>query len=227
MVFLSRGVTEATISTFIFILLIAMPSHTAFLNYFKQNSDYLPLRMSRGAISWNFIRAKVPWKIIFLMGGGLMLAEGSRVTQISYHIANYSITLRHCPKILVSFVYCLPVFLLTQVLGNSPLAYISLPIIVDLAQCHQIHPLYFMVPVTLICSLALTTPAGTGANALVVGFANIRAIDVAQTGALPALISFFLVWGSFPLYGRLLFPEIDEVHEGNGTSTCVAHPILK
>lgn len=220
-----RSVSEATVSTLIFILLIAMPSHVSFLNYFGSESNYLPQRRSRGAISWHFVRAKVPWKAIFLMGGGLVLAEGSRVTQMSYHIANYIITLDHFPKLFLSFVFCCPVFLLTQVIGNSPLAYMSLPIIVDLAECHQIHPTYFMIPVALMCSLALTTPSGAGANALVVGFANIRAVDVAQVGLVPAVVSFFLVWLSFPLYGSLLFPEIREKDfTGNGSS-CSEHVI--
>lgn len=212
-------------STLILILLIACPSHLSFWNYFKKDDDhgYLPKRRSRGAISWNFVRAKVPWRILFLMGGALNLAEGSRQTEMNYHIANVIVTLEHFPKLFLSLVFSFPVFLLTQVTGNSPIAHMTLPIIVDLAECHQIHPTYFMVPVALICSLALTTPSGTGANALIVGFANIRAVDVAQIGLLPAVLSFVLVWLSFPMYGSVFFPEImQRENRGNGT-TCDTH----
>lgn len=204
-----------------------MPSHLSFLNYFKSDATYLPLRRSRGAISWQYIRAKVPWRIIFLMGGGLILAEASRVTQMSFHIANLIIKMDHFHKLLLSFVFCFPVFLLTQVIGNTPLAHMSLPIIIDLAECHEVHPMYFLIPVTIICSLALTTPAGTGAHALVVGFANIRSVDVVQIGILPAVISFLMVWLSFPLYGELLFPEITEIVYNINGSRCQEHLIVK
>lgn len=123
---------EATISTLILVLLVAFPSHLSFMNYFKDDSDYLPLRRSRGAISWNYVRYKVPWRIIFMMGGGLTLAEGSRVTQMSYSLADYIYTFDRFPKFFLLFILCFPVFLLTQVFGNVPLAYIILPVIKDL-----------------------------------------------------------------------------------------------
>ena len=198
--------TEATVSTTILIILISSPSHSTFLNYFKAGDHYLPARRSRGAISWNFAKVRVPWRILFLMGGGLTLAEGSHVTKLSSVIANVIVTLKEYPKMSVSFVICFPVFLLTQVMGSSPTAHMVLPIILALVNCHQVHPTNFTIPVTLMCTMGLTSAAGSGVNAVVVGFANIRSSDVAKIGILPAVLSFLMIWGSFPLYGHYFFP---------------------
>lgn len=113
---------------------MVFPSHLSFINYFKKDSDYLPLRRSRGAISWNYVRNKVPWRIIFMMGGGLTLAEGSRATHMSNSLADYIYTFDRFPKFFLLFILCFPVFLLTQVFGNVPLAYIILPVIKDLVR---------------------------------------------------------------------------------------------
>lgn len=203
----------------------ACPSHLSFWNYFSKKDAYLPNRRSRGAISWNFVRVKVPWRILFLIGGGMSLAEASHKIQMATHIANFVTTLDHFPHLVLSLLFYLPVFVLTQAIGNAPLAHMILPIIVDLAVCHQIHPTYFMIPATIICSLALTTPAGTGANALIVGFANIRAVDIAQIGLVPAIVSFLLVWLSFNAYGPLLFPEIDQRSYAKNLTDCEQHLI--
>lgn len=72
----------------------------------------------------------------------------------------------------------------------------------------MIHHTYLLIPVTLICSFSFMTAVGTGANALVVGFSNMRGYDMASTGLVPAIVSFLAVWLSFPLYGAFFFPEI-------------------
>lgn len=72
----------------------------------------------------------------------------------------------------------------------------------------MIHHTYLIVPASLVVSFSFTTAVGTAANALVVGFSNIRGYDMAITGLAPAIMSFVVVWLSFPIYGALFFPDI-------------------
>lgn len=130
----SRDVTEASVATLSLILLMAFPSHMSFLNYFKKESDYLPQRRSRGALSWYYVRAKVPWRMIFLMGGSRALALGSRETKLTNGIIGYIHSMKDMPNMLMSFLSCLPVLILTQVFGNAPLARTILPVISEMVR---------------------------------------------------------------------------------------------
>lgn len=76
------------------------------------------------------------------------------------------------------------------------------------ADCHMIHHTYLLIPATLVCSFSFTTAVGTGSNALIVAFSNIRGYDLAMTGLAPAMVSFVVVWLTFPLYGSFFFPDI-------------------
>lgn len=51
----------------------------------------LPTTPSQGLITWKYINTKVPWSLIFLLGGGFALAEGGMYIHIYHYCHNISL----------------------------------------------------------------------------------------------------------------------------------------
>lgn len=72
----------------------------------------------------------------------------------------------------------------------------------------ELHPLYLMLPVAISCSYAFMMPVGTPPLALVAGLAYIRTKDLIKAGVGVKLIMLLIIWGIFPIYGPIVYPEI-------------------
>lgn len=128
-----RKVKDATPAIFIVICLFIIPSTFGFLNYFKcGKARNLPTEPSSGLITWKFINQKVPWSLIFLLGGGFALAEGGRVSGMSYILGQSLSSLKTLPPLLLLFVVCLSAQILTEFTSNVAIANILLPVLAEM-----------------------------------------------------------------------------------------------
>lgn len=124
-----RKIKDATPAIFIVISLFMIPANLSFFNYFKKNSKDLPKQPSSGLITWKFINQKVPWSLIFLLGGGFALAEGGRASGMSEILGQSLTGLKTLPPLLLLFIVCLTAQCLTEFTSNVAIANIILPVL--------------------------------------------------------------------------------------------------
>lgn len=129
---LRSKVKDATPAIFIVIALFIIPSTFGCLKYFKRGERNLPTEPSSGLITWKFINQKVPWSLIFLLGGGFALAEGGRVSGMSYILGNSLTSLKTLPPLVLLFVVCLTAQILTEFTSNVAIANILLPVLAEM-----------------------------------------------------------------------------------------------
>lgn len=129
-------------------------------------------------ITWKFVNAKIPWGLIFLLGGGFALAEGGKKTGMSAMLGNSLVGLKDLPPIVLLLIVCLTAQVLTEFASNVAVANILLPVLAEMSIAIEMHPLFLMFPTALSCSMAFHTPVGTPPNAIVAGVAHIRTKDM-------------------------------------------------
>lgn len=129
---------DATPAIFIVICLFIIPSTWGCMRYFKRGERNLPTEPSSGLITWKFINQKVPWSLIFLLGGGFALAEGGRVSGMSYILGNSLTSLKTLPPLVLLFVVCLTAQILTEFTSNVAIANILLPVLAEMV--NYLHP---------------------------------------------------------------------------------------
>jgi len=82
----------------------------------------------------------------------------------------------------------------------------------------KIHPLYLMMPVTLMCSYAFRMPVATPPNAIITVAGHLQTRILIAVGCFPAMYSLivqvilFPTWGAF-IYGIGEFPAWAEQHD--------------
>lgn len=202
-------VKDATPAIFIVIALFIIPANWGCINYFKRKSENLPNVPSPGLITWKFINAKVPWSLVFLLGGGFALAEGGRVSGMSAMLGQSLAGLKTLPILLLLFVVCLTAQILTEFTSNVAIANIMLPVLAEMAIAIEIHPLYLMFPAALSCSMAFHMPVGTPPNAIVAGVVNIPTKQMAIAGIGPTIFTLLTVWATFPTWGVFVYDELN------------------
>ncbi|XP_055698956.1 protein I'm not dead yet isoform X2 [Phlebotomus papatasi] len=218
-------VKDATPAIFIVIVLFIIPANWKFLNYFKRHSTAanLPKTPTPGLITWKYIHTKVPWSLIFLLGGGFALAEGGRESKMSELLGNSLAGLKTLPPLLLLFVVCLTASCLTEFTSNVAIANIMLPVLAEMAIAIEVHPLFLMYPAALSCSMAFHMPVGTPPNAIVAGVGNIATKDMAIAGIGPTIFTLIVVWASFPTWGAVVYPELstfpDWARHGSAAAT--------
>lgn len=214
-------IKDATPAMFIVIALFMIPANWRCLKFFRGNPGRLPNEATPGLITWKYINQKVPWSLIFLLGGGFALAEGGKVSGMSALLGHSLSGLKTLPPLLLLFVVCLTAQTLTEFTSNVAICNIMLPVLAEMAIAIEIHPLYLMLPAALSCSFAFHMPVGTPPNAIVAGLGNIAIKDMAVAGIGPTIFTLVVVWASFPTWGAIVYPELatfpDWARPVNGT----------
>lgn len=189
---------DATPAIFIVVVLFMLPANWDFLNFCKARPDSLPKTATPSLITWKYINAKLPWSLIFLLGGGFALARGGKETGMSAMLGDSLSSIKDFPFLLVLFLICLFAQIFTEFASNVAVANVMLPVLAEMSKTMGVHPLYLMYPAALSCSMAFHTPVGTPPNAIAAGVANINTKDMVSddvVGHLPicfCLISDFI-----------------------------------
>jgi sodium-dependent dicarboxylate transporter 2/3/5 len=136
---------------------------------------------------------KVPWDIVLLFGGGFALAEGFVQSGLSKMMSQSFIGLIDLPPIAIIAMVSFIIVFATELLSNSALITIMLPVLASLAIEMKVDPIMFMVPATLSVSLAFMLPVGTPPNAIVFSSRRLSVFDMSKTGFLLNWIGIILV----------------------------------
>ncbi|XP_062550594.1 protein I'm not dead yet-like [Armigeres subalbatus] len=205
-----KKIQDATPAIFTLIALFIFPANWQWLNFLKINPTYLPTQRTPSLITWKYINDKTPWSLIFLLGGGFALAEGGKASGMSEMIGQWLSVLKHLPLLLLLFIVCFVVQILTEFASNVAICNIVLPVMAEMSLAIELHPLYLMLPVAISCSYAFMMPVGTPPLALVAGLGHIQTKDLMKAGVGVKVIMLLIIWGIFPIYGPLVYPEINE-----------------
>ncbi|NWT79343.1 S13A2 protein, partial [Lanius ludovicianus] len=176
-------VTDATVALFISIVLFILPSD--FSNKGReeeQTGGKARFRAPPPLLDWKVVQEKMPWNIVFLLGGGFALAKGSEESGLSEWLGTKLTPLQTIPHPAIAFLLCLLIATFTECTSNVATTTLFLPILASMAEAICLNPLYVMLPCTLSASLAFMLPVATPPNAIVFSYGQLRVIDMAKAG---------------------------------------------
>jgi len=132
---------------------------------------------------------RVPWDLVLLFGGGIALATGFTATGLSQ--AAGEALARGAGSSQTVFVGLVALFCTfgTEVISNTALANIVMPIFAETARAGAIAPAHLLVPAAMACSCAFMMPAATGPNAIAFGTGRVRIAQMVRAGIVANLLA--------------------------------------
>jgi sodium-dependent dicarboxylate transporter 2/3/5 len=151
----------------------------------------------RGIINWEDVKG-VSWGIFFMIGAGLALGAALTRTGATDWVAELISPLVSGPPLIVSLL--LLVFLsalLTNVMNNTTIAAVFVPILISLALTDTtLNPVLLVLAVTLATTFGYSLPSASGRMALVSASGTVTARDMMRYGLVATVIS-ALILGLF------------------------------
>ncbi|NXO53969.1 S13A2 protein, partial [Aramus guarauna] len=174
-------VTDATVAIFISVLLFIIPSDISKRDK-QQTGSESKIQPPPALLDWKVVHQKMPWNIVFLLGGGFALAKGSEQSGLSAWLGSKLTPLQHIPHPAIAIVLCLLIATFTECTSNVATTTLFLPILASMAEAICLNPLYVMLPCTISASLAFMLPVATPPNAIVFSYGQLKVIDMAKAG---------------------------------------------
>ncbi|MCB0804440.1 MAG: SLC13/DASS family transporter [Bacteroidales bacterium] len=183
-----KYINDGTVAILIGILFFLIPA--------RRGSDFI--------LDWQTAQ-QIPWRIILLFGGGFALADGFTKSGLSAWIGESmgGFGALH-PLIIILLISTIMIFL-TEVTSNTATAQMILPIVAALSVSVNVHPLLFMLPVTIAGSMAFMLPVATPPNAIIFGTDKVRILDMSKTGFVLNLVGIIFITLAIWFYGRFVF----------------------
>jgi len=135
----------------------------------------------------------LPWTAILLFGGGFAVAGGFTSSGLTKYLADQFNTFGEMPLWLTITLACLLITLVTEFVSNIAAVQMFLPVLGAWAIAQSIHPLYLMIPATIISSMAFMMPVATPPNAVIFGSGRVNVIDMVKYGWSLKIISLIIV----------------------------------
>ncbi|XP_005056852.1 PREDICTED: solute carrier family 13 member 2 [Ficedula albicollis] len=209
-------VTDATVSIFISLLLFILPS--GFSN--QETGDRTRFRAPPALLDWKAVQEKMPWNIVFLLGGGFALAKGSEESGLSRWLGSKLTPLESIPHPAIAFLLCLLIATFTECTSNVATTTLFLPILASMAEAICLNPLYVMLPCTLAASLAFMLPVATPPNAIVFSYGQLRVIDMAKAGFVLNILGVLTITLAINTWASSLFQLQTFPSWANKTGSC-------
>ncbi len=182
----AKYINDGTIAMFVAVILFIIPSS-------KKN---------QGIVNWDTL-INIPWRIVFLFGGGFALAKGFIDSGLSEYIGRQMAFAGELSEIYLLAILSGIMSLLTEFTSNTATTEMMLPIVSGIAVEIEVNPLLLMIPITLAASMAFMFPVATPPNAIVFGSGKIRMLEMLRTGFILNIIAvititiFTYYWGSY------------------------------
>lgn len=166
----------------------------------------IPARNQPGhqVMDWHTARA-LPWDIVLLFGGGFALATGIASSGLALWVGDHLQGLGDLPVVVLVFLICAVVSLMTEMTSNAATTEILLPVMAAIAVATALNPLLLMIPTTLACSYAFMLPVATPPNAIVFGTGRIEVADMVKAGILINVLGVLMVTLAIFTLGPLVF----------------------
>lgn len=91
-----------------------------------------PTKSSEGLLTWDVIQKKMPWSLMFLLGGGFAISKGSIASGLARKVGEALIPLRHLPPFLILLIVSFFIGTITEFTSNVGIANITLPVIAQM-----------------------------------------------------------------------------------------------
>lgn len=91
-----------------------------------------PKRSSEGLMTWKVIETKMPWSLMFLLGGGFAISRGSVASCMAKRVGEALLPLRYLPPIVILALVCFFEGTITEFTSNVGIANITLPVIAQM-----------------------------------------------------------------------------------------------
>lgn len=106
-----------------------------------------PFKSSEGLITWDVIQRKMPWSLMFLLGGGFAISRGSMASGLAKKIGEALVPLRHLPPFFIMLIVCFFIGTITEFTSNVGIANITLPVIAQMVKNYSNKtPLFDTLP---------------------------------------------------------------------------------
>ncbi|XP_043500808.1 protein I'm not dead yet-like [Polistes fuscatus] len=198
-------IRDSTPALLICLLMFYIPRDPNFIYFWSRDPEKRPWGPSEGLITWNVIKRKMPWRLVFLLGGGFAISKASNQSCLAIRLGQLLLPLQNLHPLQLLAVVLLFVGTLTEVTSNVGTGNIVIPIVAHMSSAMKVHPLYLMIPVTITCSYAFRLPVSTPPNAIISIAAHIRTPALLVGGCLPAIYSLLVQLLIFPLWGSYVF----------------------
>jgi sodium-dependent dicarboxylate transporter 2/3/5 len=154
----------------------------------------LPVDARKGIYTLDWESAKgIPWGILILFGGGICLSEGIIASGLAEVLANSFTLLAVLPLIVIILLISLFITFLNEVVSNTAMASIMVPLMAITSVSMGINPMMLMVPAALASSLGFMLPVGTPPNAIAYGTGYISTREMARAGFTLNIIGCILI----------------------------------
>ncbi|XP_027745765.1 LOW QUALITY PROTEIN: solute carrier family 13 member 2-like [Empidonax traillii] len=210
-------VTDGTVAIFIAVLLFIVPS--GFYN--AQTDGSSKFQAPPPLLEWKVVHEKMPWGIVFLLGGGFALAKGSEESGLSAWLGTQLTPLQNIPHPAIAFLLCLLVATFTECTSNVATTTLFLPILASMAEAICLNPLYVMLPCTLSASLAFMLPVATPPNAIVFSYGQLRVIDMVKAGFALNILGVLTITLALNTWASSLFQLQTFPSWANKTGSCL------
>uniref|UniRef100_A0A8C3NCT4 Solute carrier family 13 member 2 n=1 Tax=Geospiza parvula TaxID=87175 RepID=A0A8C3NCT4_GEOPR len=184
-------------------------------------SLFISFRAPPPLLDWKVVQEKMPWNIVFLLGGGFALAKGSEESGLSAWLGTKLTPLQSIPPPAIAFLLCLLIATFTECTSNVATTTLFLPILASMAEAICLNPLYVMLPCTLSASLAFMLPVATPPNAIVFSYGQLRVIDMAKAGFVLNILGVLTITLAINTWASSLFQLQTFPSWANRTGTCL------
>ncbi len=145
-------------------------------------------------MDWKTAR-NVPFDILFLLGGGVAIAQTFKATGVSEALAELLGATTTLPPMLMIALIVLLVTFLTEVTSNTATTSMMLPVLIGIAQASGFDATRTAVAVTLAASYAFMLPVSTPPNAMAYGTRMVRLDAMVSFGIRLDLLGFVVLMG--------------------------------
>lgn len=147
---------------------------------------------SQGLLTWHDA-SKIPWGILLLFGGGLVIAEAFFTSGLAEKIGDIFYSIQHVSLFVLLFVVILSINFLTEMTSNVATAAMILPVLASLAYALDLHPYTLMIGAVLAASCAFMLPVATPPNAVVYASGFITLNQMVKIGLVINIVSSLLI----------------------------------
>jgi len=163
----------------------------------------LPRSRSDSLLDWAGVE-KLPFGLLFLLGGGLALSLSFVSSGLADWIANSLSVVGALPFALVVPLIVGLIMFMTNIKSNTATAAIFIPIVATMAVINGWPPLPILFGITVAVSFAFLLPMGTPPNALIYEKAKIPMREMFQNGFILNLVGIAII----SLFTILIAPEV-------------------
>ncbi|WP_462379733.1 SLC13 family permease [Pseudomonas sp. Marseille-QA0892] len=154
---------------------------------------FLPsTREGERILEWKDLE-KLPWGVLILFGGGLALATSLESSGVNDWIGTALEGLQVYSSLIIILLLVIIVLMMTEILSNTAVANLVLPISAGLAIAIGMDPLIMMAAVALSAGSCYMLPVATPPNTAVFSTGEVEIADMARAGVWLNLFSVIVI----------------------------------